>query len=78
MTDRQGRDRTKDGQYAQEVAPDDVLELFTDCEPRTAREIADELGITRSAVMTQLFRARQQLKAKLGPEDKDARANDLS
>lgn len=44
----------------------------------SCQEIADELGITRSAVMTQLFRARQQLKARLGPEDEDARANELS
>lgn len=44
----------------------------------SCREIADELGITRSAVMTQLFRARQQLKDRLGVEDDHARANDLS
>jgi len=31
----------------------------------SCEEIALELGITRSAVMTQLFRAREQLKAKL-------------
>jgi len=28
-------------------------------------EIAAELGISKSAVMTQLFRAREQLKARL-------------
>ena len=31
----------------------------------SCEEIADELGISRSAVMTQLFRAREQLKAQL-------------
>jgi RNA polymerase sigma-70 factor (ECF subfamily) len=31
----------------------------------SCQEIADQLGISRSAVMTQLFRAREQLKAKL-------------
>lgn len=31
----------------------------------SCQEIADELGIGRSAVMTQLFRAREQLKEKL-------------
>lgn len=31
----------------------------------SCQEIADELGIGRSAVMTQLFRAREQLKQKL-------------
>lgn len=44
----------------------------------SCQEIADELGITRSAVMTQLFRARQQLKSRLGAEDEDARAHDMS
>lgn len=43
----------------------------------SCQEIADELGITRSAVMTQLFRARQQLKKRLGAEDENARANEL-
>jgi predicted ArsR family transcriptional regulator len=47
VNDRQERNRTKDGQYAEQVTPEDVLECFTDCEPRTAREIADELGIVR-------------------------------
>lgn len=31
----------------------------------SCQEIADELGITRSAVMTQLFRAREQLLARM-------------
>ena len=31
----------------------------------SCKEIADELGISKSAVMTQLFRAREQLKEKL-------------
>ena len=34
----------------------------------SCQEIADELNITRSAVMTQLFRARQQLKDRLAAE----------
>ena len=34
----------------------------------SCEEIADLLGISKSAVMTQLFRARQQLKARLGDE----------
>jgi len=32
-------------------------------------EIADQLGITKSAVMTQLFRAREKLKAQLQREE---------
>jgi RNA polymerase sigma-70 factor (ECF subfamily) len=31
----------------------------------SCEEIATELGVSRSAVMTQLFRAREQLKASL-------------
>jgi RNA polymerase sigma-70 factor (ECF subfamily) len=31
----------------------------------SCEEISDELGVSKSAVMTQLFRAREQLKAKL-------------
>ncbi len=31
----------------------------------SCQEIADELGISKPAVMTQLFRAREQLKMKL-------------
>jgi len=34
----------------------------------SCQEIADELGISKNAVMTQLFRARQQLKEKLGQD----------
>lgn len=44
----------------------------------TCQEIADELNITRSAVMTQLFRARQQLKERLETEEDGSRANDVS
>jgi len=31
----------------------------------SCKEIAEQLGISKSAVMTQLFRAREQLKMKL-------------
>ena len=34
----------------------------------SCEEIATELGISKSAVMTQLFRARQKLKTALDPE----------
>jgi RNA polymerase sigma-70 factor (ECF subfamily) len=34
----------------------------------SCQDIADELGISKNAVMTQLFRARQQLKEKLGKD----------
>lgn len=44
----------------------------------SCQEIADELKITRSAVMTQLFRARQKLRDRLGTEEDDDRAIDMS
>ena len=34
----------------------------------SCQDIADELGINKNAVMTRLFRARQQLKDKLGKD----------
>jgi RNA polymerase sigma-70 factor (ECF subfamily) len=39
-----------------------LLQVVMGC---SCQEIADELGISKSAVMTQLFRAREQLKQKL-------------
>lgn len=44
----------------------------------SCQEIADELMISKSAVMTQLFRARHQLKAMLGNETENIKAHDLS
>lgn len=44
----------------------------------SCEEIARELGITAAAVMTQLFRARQKLKAALGGNDLGATVHELS
>lgn len=41
----------------------------------SCKEIADELGISRSAVMTQLFRARHKLKAVLDADDSEQHEN---
>ncbi|MGA9421200.1 MAG: sigma-70 family RNA polymerase sigma factor [Rhodanobacteraceae bacterium] len=41
-------------------------------------EIASQLGITEAAVMTQVFRARQQLKASLGENAHEADIHELS
>lgn len=41
-------------------------------------EIADQLALTESAVMTRLFRAREKLKAKLNPdESRDGNVHEL-
>jgi len=48
------RDRTEEGRYAEEVTADDALAVFTDHEPRTANEVADELGIVRRTAYNKL------------------------
>ncbi|MEO8011387.1 MAG: sigma factor-like helix-turn-helix DNA-binding protein [Dokdonella sp.] len=40
-------------------------------------EIAAQLGISEAAVTTQLFRARQKLKAQLGGAENPLEASDL-
>lgn len=54
MDDDLNRPRTNEGQYAEEVKPEDVLGLFTDHEPRTASEVAEELGIVRRTAYNKL------------------------
>ena len=53
MTDA-NRERSDDGTYSETVTPEDVLALFTDVEPRTATEVADELGIARRTSLNKL------------------------
>jgi hypothetical protein len=48
------RERSDDGTYAETVTPEDVLALFTDVEPRTATEVAEELGIVRRTALNKL------------------------
>lgn len=48
------RERTEQGQYTEEVTPDDALAVFTDHEPRTAKEVAEELGIVRRTAYNKL------------------------
>lgn len=54
MSDDSDRQRTEEGRYAEEVAPDDVLELFPDHEPRTASEVAEELDVVRRTAYNKL------------------------
>jgi predicted ArsR family transcriptional regulator len=48
------RERSNDGQYTEKVSPDDALELFSDHEPRTAKEIADALNVSRRTALNKL------------------------
>lgn len=48
------RERSDDGTYVETVTLKDVLALFTDAEPRTATEVADELGIVRRTALNKL------------------------
>jgi RNA polymerase sigma-70 factor (ECF subfamily) len=43
----------------------------------SCKEIADELGISKSAVMTQLFRAREQLKEKMQKDGVTGKLHEL-
>lgn len=58
------RERTEKGQYAEQVTPDDALALFTDHEPRTASEVADELGVVRRTAYNKLNELADQGKLK--------------
>lgn len=48
------RERSESGTYVETVTPEDVLALFTDAEPRTANEVADELDIARRTALNKL------------------------
>ena len=54
MSDSPDRDRTDEGRFTEEVSPDDVLARFPDHEPRTASEVADDLGIVRRTAYNKL------------------------
>jgi predicted ArsR family transcriptional regulator len=54
------RERSDDGTYVETVTPEDVLALFTDAEPRTAIEVADELGIARRTALNKLNELAEQ------------------
>jgi predicted ArsR family transcriptional regulator len=53
MTD-DNRDRTKKGRYVEQVTPNDTLGVFTDHEPRTSKEVADELDVSRRTALNKL------------------------
>ena len=54
------RKRTESGQYVEEVPPESALEVFTDHEPRTASEVADELGVVPRTALNKLNELAEQ------------------
>jgi len=60
MTDNGSRLRGESGEYVEEVRPEDALAVFTDNEPRTAKEVADELGVVRRTAYNKLSDLEEQ------------------
>jgi len=60
------RRRSEKGTYTEEVSPDDALAVFTNHEPRTASEVAEELGVVRRTAHNKLaaLEERGDLKRK--------------
>ena len=56
------RPRDDNGAYVEEVIPESALEVFTDHEPRTAREVAEELGVVRRTAYNKLDELKEQGK----------------
>lgn len=54
MTDDTSRPRGEGGEYVQEITPEDALAVFTDNEPLTAKEVAEELGVVRRTAYNKL------------------------
>lgn len=52
--DHDDRERTDAGTYAEQIEPKEVLALFTDAEPRTAKEVADALDVSRRTALNKL------------------------
>ncbi|MFA1612455.1 winged helix-turn-helix domain-containing protein [Halobellus rubicundus] len=49
-----GRKRDEGGRYQETVSIDDVLELFTDTEPRTTSEVAEALDVAQRTAYNKL------------------------
>jgi predicted ArsR family transcriptional regulator len=54
MTDETSRPRGEGGEYVEEITPDDALAVFTDHEPLTAKEVAEELSVVRRTAYNKL------------------------
>lgn len=58
MTDE--RERTEEGQYSEQVTPEDALAVFTNHEPLTASEVAEEIGVVRRTAYNKLSELEEQ------------------
>jgi predicted ArsR family transcriptional regulator len=54
MSNNPDRPRSDSGQYTEEITLDETLAIFSDQEPRTAKEVADELGCVRRTAYNKL------------------------
>ena len=54
MTNDSSRPRGEGGEYVEEFTPEDALAVFTDSEPLTAKEVAEELGVVRRTAHNKL------------------------
>jgi predicted ArsR family transcriptional regulator len=54
------RSRSEKGTYTEEVSPEDALAVFTDHEPRTASEVAEELGVVRRTAYNKLVNLEER------------------
>lgn len=54
MSGERDRNRNKSGQYSSEVTLEDALSVFNNQEPRTAKEVAEELGVVRRTAYNKL------------------------
>jgi predicted ArsR family transcriptional regulator len=60
MTDDTSRPRGEGGEYVEEITPDDALAVFTDHEPLTAKEVAEELGVVRRTAYNKLDKLKER------------------
>lgn len=60
MTADDGRERSDEGRYVESVTPESVFALFEDSEPRTAKEVGEELGIARRTALNKLQTLAEQ------------------
>jgi predicted ArsR family transcriptional regulator len=54
MSENNDRERTDRGRYTEKVSPDDALAIFDDHEPRTAKEVATALDVSRRTALNKL------------------------
>jgi predicted ArsR family transcriptional regulator len=61
-----GRERDQKGRYSETVSPGQVLDLFTDTEPRTTREVAEALDVAQKTAYNKLeiLRERDDIRKK--------------